>query len=122
MFCNRPDKKGVSRSDPADTFFLFRRKRENGASGRNGADAPKGEKKRSLIPLDDALLQDDVRILRGLAALHDIAGLLRLIVERVPLQIARARLAALVVLLDDLFVFVQNGKRKISVALGLTLT
>ena len=58
MFCNRPDKKGVSRSDPADTFFLFRRKRENGASGRNGADAPKGEKKRSLIPLDDTLLQD----------------------------------------------------------------
>lgn len=51
MFCNRPDKKGVSRSDPADTFFLFRRKRENGASGRNGTDAPKGEKNDHLFRL-----------------------------------------------------------------------
>ena len=32
-------------------FFLFRRKRENGASGRNGTDAPKGEKNDHLFRL-----------------------------------------------------------------------
>ena len=48
MFCNRPDKKGVSRSDPADTFFSA----ENAKTGRPAetAQTPRKEKKTITYP------------------------------------------------------------------------
>ena len=46
MFCNRPDKKGVSRSDPADTYFSFF-SAENAKAGRPAetAQTPRKEKR-----------------------------------------------------------------------------
>lgn len=48
MFCNRPDKKGVSRSDPADTFFSFFFA-ENAKAGRPAETAQTPRKEKETI-------------------------------------------------------------------------